>query len=75
VDYRVILAYGYNFVPTETTVSIGGNPIEQAFSIGNQILIVWFPLTITSGEIVVATPTEKYTHTTRYENLEISTTF
>jgi uncharacterized protein (DUF1501 family) len=75
VDHRVILAYGYNFVPAQTKVTIGGTPIDVAYSFGYQLLVVWVPLSVTAGDIVVATPTEKYTHTIPYEDLEISTTF
>ncbi len=65
---RLILIGGYNFVPGQTQYSIGG---AAPLSIGSESAsYVWlyYPLSA-SGELVITTPTESYTHPVLIQSL------
>lgn len=67
-QYRIMQAIGYNFVPNETQVTIGSIPVIVIAA--DTYLFTLSPPELTSGEIVVSTPTESYTHPVRYEDLQ-----
>lgn len=67
-QYRIMQATGYNLVPNETQVTIGGTLVFVIA--GDTYLFTLAPPELTSGDIVVMRPTESYTHSVRYEDLQ-----
>lgn len=66
-QYRIMQAIGYNFIPDQTQVSIGGTPVFVIAEAGYFFTLA--PPELSSGEIVVTTPTEQYIHPVLYEDL------
>jgi len=62
-----MLALGYNFVPNETVVTIGGT-VATIIQVTTTLLFVSVPQG-TTGLITVTTPTETYTHPVPFEDL------
>jgi len=67
-QYRIMQAMGYNFVANETRVTIGGTEVFVIAAEGYFFTLA--PPELTAGEIVVSTPTENYTHSELYEDLQ-----
>ncbi len=67
---KLVLMGGYNFVPGKTQYSIGGVAPLSIGSESSNYVWLFFPLSVTSGKILITTPTENYTHPVLYENLK-----
>ena len=67
LQYHLFRAIGYNFVSNATIVTIGGQTIELA--VRGWFIFMYVPVTISAGEIIVATPTESYVHYEKYEDI------
>ena len=65
---RLLLLGGYNFVPGETQYSIGGAAPLSIGSESTNYVWLFYPLTA-SGELVITTPAETYTHPVFFESL------
>lgn len=66
---RLMIVAGYNFVPGQTTYTLGGQaPLRLAYESATYVWI-YYPLDVTSGEITITTPTESYVHPVLIENL------
>lgn len=71
-DYTIVRALGYGFTPGQTEVTIGGNPVNLVFVFFVRFLYLVIPVDVNpTGEIVVTTPTETYTHDVLYENIAV----
>ncbi len=65
---RLLLIAGYNFVPGKTQYTIGGVAPSSIGSESTGYVWLFYPLTA-SGELVITTPTETYTHPTLIKSL------
>lgn len=65
---RLIILSGYNFVAGETQVTIDGVAVRLG-NISSNYFWMYFPATVTTGEIAITTPSESYIHPVRLEEL------
>lgn len=66
---KLLIVTGYNFVPGQTQITIGGTPVSRLAYESTTYIWIYYPATVSSGEIVITTPTESYTHPVLLENL------
>ena len=67
-QYRIMQAIGYNFVPDKTQLNIGST--SALVIIADGFLFALLPPSLSSGEIIIKTPSETYTHPVLFEDLE-----
>lgn len=69
-EYRLVVFGGFNFVPEQTVLSIGG--VDSPYVVVSGQYMYALIAVGSSGEIRVSTPTETYTHHTLYEDYPIT---
>ena len=68
-QYRAMRAFGFNFIPASTRLAIDGVDIEIRL-LNKWIMYIFIPVEITTGQITITTPDERYTHPVLFENIQ-----